>query len=829
MNVRETPKIVLLGMMTKIPVAGVVWQTVHYLVGFRRLGYDVYYVEAHSRTPDVSFRGEGHDGAANAAAFIADVMRRFDLADRWAFHALHSDGRCYGLSESQLRDLYRSAAVIINLHGGTRPLPEHASTGRLVYLATDPVQFEVRLHQNAPSFVEALEPHIAFFTFGENYGSPDCGLPVSNRFSLKPTRQPVVPDFWKPFANGGGRVFTTVGNWKQHWGEISYQGEVYHWSKHYEWAKFIDLPERTDQPFELALSSYGEDDKRLLQSKGWRVRHAPDFSSDLDAYRQYITDSRGEFTVAKDQNVRLRSGWFSDRSATYLAAGLPVITQDTGFGNILPTGEGLFAFSSMDEVLDAVDRINSDYENHHRAAAAIARDYFSYDVVLPRLLADIGIEIPGALAGTESREEPSSFPAGMVLTPVSRRPTRLADATIEAILARPLPTGDHPQAAGGHPTAPPAASIVVITYNNLPFTRVCLESVLASTGSPGYEIIVIDNGSTDGTDAYLGALAESHPHVRPVLNDTNLGFAPACNQGLALASGEVLVLLNNDVVVSRGWLTRLTRHLADRRIGLVGPVTNRIGNEAQIHTRYHTYGEFVEFAQERAAEYDGETFEIPTLTMFCLAMRRDVYEQIGSLDEQFEVGMLEDDDYSTRVHAAGYRVACADDVFVHHFGESSFGKLVPTGEHARILAANKKRFEEKWGTPWQPYNRRLDIGYAELISRVRHIVSHTLPANATVLVVSRGDDEFLKLANQTAWHFPQTREGTYAGSYPADSTEAINHLEALRVKGGDFLLFPATALWWLEHYADFGRHLEHHYELVVREEDVCLIYALSAT
>jgi hypothetical protein len=181
------------------------------------------------------------------------------------------------------------------------------------------------------------------------------------------------------------------GNWRQPWRRIRFQGELYHWSKHYEFLKVIDLPSRTCQGFELALSSYEGADREMLEEKGWKVRHALDFSQDLDNYRDYIQCSRGEFTVAKDQNVRLRSGWFSERSAQYLAAGRPVITQETGFSNVLPTGQGLFAFSTMEDVLSAVEEINSDYERHCRAAAELAREYFNYDVVLKRLLADVGL------------------------------------------------------------------------------------------------------------------------------------------------------------------------------------------------------------------------------------------------------------------------------------------------------------------------------------------------------------------------------------------------------------------------------------------------------
>jgi hypothetical protein len=155
--------------------------------------------------------------------------------------------------------------------------------------------------------------------------------------------------------------------------------------------KILDLPGRTAQRFELALSSYDEEDRALLESQGWRVRPAMDFSRDLDAYRQYVLDSRGEFTVAKDQNVRLRSGWFSERSAQYLAAGRPVITQETGFSNVLPTGRGLFAFSSMEDIVGAVDAINDDYPCHCRAAREIAREIFDADVVLKKMLDQVGV------------------------------------------------------------------------------------------------------------------------------------------------------------------------------------------------------------------------------------------------------------------------------------------------------------------------------------------------------------------------------------------------------------------------------------------------------
>jgi hypothetical protein len=398
MNIQPQRKIILFGMMSRHPVPGVIWQTIHYLVGLQRLGYDVFYVEAHAANPSmfyqtnrVSDQANKDDGSQRAAAFINEMMKRFGLGnDHWCFQALHSNGRCYGLGESELKRLYQSAALLINLHGATVPRPEHCATGRLIYLETDPVALQIELYENQQETIDFLEPHSAFFTFGENYGNPDCKLPVSERFSFRPTRQPVILDYWLAEPKGG-ELFTTIGNWRQQWRDVSFQGETFHWSKHYEFLKFIDLPQHTTQLFELALSRVDETDRKMLERQGWKVRNSLAFAMDIDAYRQYIGESRGEFTVAKDQNVRLRSGWFSDRSATYLAAGRPVITQETGFSNIFPSGEGLFGFSTLEEILRAIEEINANYEAHCKAARAIARDYFSDAVVLPRLLADVGL------------------------------------------------------------------------------------------------------------------------------------------------------------------------------------------------------------------------------------------------------------------------------------------------------------------------------------------------------------------------------------------------------------------------------------------------------
>jgi GT2 family glycosyltransferase len=808
MTAVRAPKVVLLGMLSKIPVAGVVWQTIHYLVGFERLGYEAYYVEAHARTPSMLTTHDDDDGSTAAAALIGGVMDRLDMGDRWAFSALHGDGTTYGMSESRLAELYRDAALIINLHGGTLPRPEHAATGRLVYLETDPVTLQVELEHGVQSSIDFLEPHAAFFTFAENLGQPDCGLPVSERFPFRGTRQPVVLDMWEGDGEATGEVFTTVGNWQQRWRDVTYRGATYSWSKHHEFERFIDLPARTSQRFELALSGTTPEDVRRLERHGWIVIDGLAVSLDQDVYRDYITRSRAEFTVAKDQNVRLRSGWFSDRSATYLAAGKPVVTQDTAFDVVLPTGSGLFAYSSIDEIVDAVDRIASDLPAHSAAARAIARAYFSHDVVLGDLLSALGM--PRLARRT-------SIPGALALAPVSRRPLVLPPETIAA--AEALALGVSEDAA---PSAD-LATVVIVTFENHALTRLCLDTVLANTPAGRYELIVVDNASIDDTREYLRAVSERHPHVRPIENPMNLGFAAACNQAIAAGRGDDLVLLNNDVLVPSGWLDGLLVRLRDPSIGAVGPVTNRIGTEAEIPADYADFAGFIRFAEDRGRSQRGRSRDVSTLAMFCFATRRDVYERIGPLDEQFGIGLLEDDDYAARLRAAGYRLVCAEDIFVHHFGEASFGALYASGAYHRLLTENKARYAAKWGMPWRPYARRPDEDYDDVIAATRRAIHEVVSPAMPALVVSRGDERLIDVEDRVTWHFPRDADGVWAGHYPADGAEAVALLLEQIDAGARYLVIPRTGLWWLQYYDRLGRHLDEHAD-VVHADAACRIF-----
>ncbi|MGH7415398.1 MAG: hypothetical protein ACREKJ_14475, partial [Candidatus Rokuibacteriota bacterium] len=222
------------------------------------------------------------------------------------------------------------------------------------------------------------------FTYGENLGQPDSPIPLE-KFAWRTTRPPVILDLWQARVDPAAERFTTVATWKNVGKDIRFRGETYYWSKHMNFLRMADLPRRTRQPLELALEVEDEATRDLLARNGWLITNAFEASRDVTTYQRHIERSRGEFTVSKDLVVRTRSGWFSDRSVCYLAAGKPVITQDTGFGKHVPTGVGLLAFSTGEEALAALDAVNHDYVRHCRAARKIAEEYFATDRVLGQL------------------------------------------------------------------------------------------------------------------------------------------------------------------------------------------------------------------------------------------------------------------------------------------------------------------------------------------------------------------------------------------------------------------------------------------------------------
>ena len=251
----------------------------------------------------------------------------------------------------------------------------------------------------------------------------------------------------------------------------------------------------------------------------------------------------------------------------------------------------------------------------------------------------------------------------------------------------------------------PKISVVVLTYNHLELTKKCLYSLLHKTDYKNLEIIIVDNASTDGTRQFLLDLRQNFKNIELILNEVNLGFAAGNNIGLKRATGDYLVMLNNDTVVTEGWVMTMLRHLQKNpKIGLLGPVTNNIGNEAKVQTYYSNLEEMPQEALKITSQNFGKLYPLNTAAFFCVMMSRQTYEQCGPLSEEYGLGFFEDDDYCRRVQKIGKKIYCAEDVFIHHELSASFNRL-SEGARNELFKKNKSIYENKWG-PWSHHSHR---------------------------------------------------------------------------------------------------------------------------
>ncbi|HXW83054.1 MAG TPA: hypothetical protein VEJ86_01505, partial [Candidatus Binataceae bacterium] len=320
---------------------------------------------------------------------LAGVLERYGFRDRWAF--LDSAREQYlGMPRERCFELIRDADAVINLCGATEPRDEHRAARCLVYLETDPGLFQGELARRIPAAVEFARPHKLFFTYGANIGAADCAIPAAG-VKWHATRPPILLDEWRPLAAAPSRPFTTVGTWRNYGHDLEFRGETYYWSKHVNFQLVLDVARRADQPIELATDLASGPDYQRALAGGFTFTPVIPMSLEIDSYCDYIRQSRGEFTVAKDVYARTRSGWFSDRTACYLAAGRPVVTEFTAFEKFLPAGEGLLGFDTAEQAVEAIRAINADYARHARAARAIAAEYFGAECVLDRIAEAIGV------------------------------------------------------------------------------------------------------------------------------------------------------------------------------------------------------------------------------------------------------------------------------------------------------------------------------------------------------------------------------------------------------------------------------------------------------
>lgn len=386
-------KIIVMGFMAGCPIAGVVWQHVHYIVGLQRLGHEVYYIEDSARLPYDPVAYEVNESYRYAAKVLDDLGREFGFEGRWAYCARYlRTPECAGMSLERVRELYREADAILNVCGAQEMNEDLLQSDRILYVESDPGVEQMKIDNAGGAVPEYLKQHHALFTFGELVGASEFVVPTHNVRWI-PTRQPVVTDFWKTDAPAReGALLTSVANWNTSGRkDVVWRGSNYLWSKSLEFLKFVEAPARSGENFELASEIKDEHALKKFLSNRWQFTDPNPISIDIHKYRNYLQGSKGEFTVAKDQYVRLKTGWFSDRTACYLACGRPAITQETLFTKLYGGSKGLLAFETVEEIAEGVHAINSDYKAHCRAAYEIAAEVFEATKVLAALLDAAGV------------------------------------------------------------------------------------------------------------------------------------------------------------------------------------------------------------------------------------------------------------------------------------------------------------------------------------------------------------------------------------------------------------------------------------------------------
>jgi hypothetical protein len=378
-------RIVVLGYLVRGPLGGLAWHNLQYVMGFFRLGHDVYFIEDSGDSPFCCYDPIRHVTDANPSYgldFASAVFTKVGLDRCWAYYDGHTS-RWLGPCAERIGDICATADVLLDL-GGVNPLrPNVMEIPKRALVDTDPVFTQIR-HLKDPEARQLALQHTAFFSYGENIGSRRCAIP-DDGLPWRTTRQPIVIEAWPLTPGSPHGKFTTIMQWESY--PAAEYDSVYYGMKSKSFEPFMDLPIKVGPVLELAIGSPTAP-RALLESKGWMLRDPLQAAPDPWTYQRYIQDSKAEFAVAKHGYVVSRSGWFSERSAAYLASGRPVITQETGFSDWLEAGSGVIPFTTPDQAIAAIEDVNNKYEAHCRAARALAEAYFDSDRILNKLIED---------------------------------------------------------------------------------------------------------------------------------------------------------------------------------------------------------------------------------------------------------------------------------------------------------------------------------------------------------------------------------------------------------------------------------------------------------
>jgi hypothetical protein len=376
-------RIIVLGYIVRGPLGGLVWHHLQYVMGLAELGHDVYFVEDSSDSLWCCYDPIRHITDTDPTYGLQLALRTFEsvgLGDRWAYYDAHT-ARWLGPCADRIFSICATADLVLNL-GGVAPLrPWMMQIPVRALIDTDPVFTQIQHLTNAVTWHQALQ-HTAFLSFGANIGLSQCAIPPDG-LPWQPARQPIFLDAWPVTVGPVTGKFTTVMQWESY--AAPEYGRIRYGMKSDSFGPYMALPKMTSATLELAVGSPTAP-RALLARAGWEVRNPLEVALDPWTYQQYIQQSKAEFTVAKHGYVISRSGWFSERSAAYLASGRPVVTQETGFSDWLEVGSGVIPFHTLEEALEAIAEVNARYEFHCQAARAIAEEYFDARKVLTRLI-----------------------------------------------------------------------------------------------------------------------------------------------------------------------------------------------------------------------------------------------------------------------------------------------------------------------------------------------------------------------------------------------------------------------------------------------------------
>ncbi|MCZ7525869.1 MAG: glycosyltransferase [Acidimicrobiia bacterium] len=778
--------IVLCSYVIRYPLGGVLSSNLQFLTGFARLGHDVFLVEK-AGYPDSCFDPDSYvsgDDCRCGMRAVDALLRRHGLGGRWCY--VSADGAYHGMERSQVEEVFARTDVFLDRGLHQTWDEESARVPVRVLLDPDPGFRQVKL-ENARRRGEPMPDYDAYYTYGRHIGSarspaPTAGLPWRHVFHPVDTRL----HRRTPMPRHG--PFTTVMNW-QSLPPVELDGTRYG-MKDVEFAKFSHLPRLVDVPCEVAVEGHDVPVEQLLRD-GWSVVSALETTRSFGSYADYVDASMGEFSVAKEVYSGLEVGWFSDRSAVYLARGRPVVVQDNGLDGVLPLGEGLFSVRDADEAAAAIAAIRAAPDRHAAAARRIAEEHLDTSVVLGRFLAELGVPapvgVPGRLESTVGR---SAETAG------ARRRDQQEGRDMEATI-----------------------TIGFLPRERFVLAAESLASLLEHTPEP-FRLVVVDAAMPSRYRREMEAVLGGRPDVEWVSADRPLLPAESKNLVVERADTDYVCLVENDVLFTDGWLRRLVAACEELPADVATPVIREGRGEKEhfdkllgrIVTSETTPGK-LEIQRWRGLrnDVDGRT-RVDLVEQHCLLFRREVFDRIGRYDE--ELNTRDEIDLSLALWSAGFTVVLEPASVVNYVPPSTRPEEDELDFYLNRWDLDRaRRSRERIRDRWNLVETPGDLGfvlYRNLIPtlpEVRAELERLVERPGKVVLIDNGE-WFGTEVTEGLPILPFPQVGPHYGGFPAGDAEALAELERVVARGATTVVVGFPAFWWFEYLPGLRERLE---------------------